>query len=65
MGKKRRMHDSPAHPSTHEIGRLVHTGRDLNDEITQDLLAERSDDDMDDDDSDANGDGEESDVDML
>jgi len=47
------------------------TGKDLNDEITQDLLAERSDEDMDDDDSvdvDVDGDGdvevEESDMDM-
>lgn len=40
--------------------------RDLNDEITQDLLAERSDEDMDDDsmEVDGDGDGEESDVDM-
>ncbi|KAJ9606483.1 hypothetical protein H2200_009444 [Cladophialophora chaetospira] len=70
VGKKHRMHDSPAHPSSVEVGRAGQgarsAGRDLNDEITQDLLAERSDDDMDDEDSDPNGDvdGEESDVDM-
>jgi hypothetical protein len=66
-GKQRRTQESPAHPPVTEAGRSVHStrsaGRDLNDEITQDLLAERSDDDMDDDDSD--GDAEESDVDML
>ena len=61
-GRKRRLHDSPGHPSMHG-GRSA--GIDLNDEITQDLLAERSDDDMDDEDSDEIGDGEDSDVDML
>lgn len=43
------------------------SGQDLNDEITQDLLAERSDEDMDDDDSvelDGDGDVEESDIEM-
>ncbi|EXJ96196.1 hypothetical protein A1O1_01322 [Capronia coronata CBS 617.96] len=43
------------------------SNQDLNDEITQDLLAERSDEDMGDDESvenDGDGDGEESDVDM-
>ncbi|EXJ65280.1 hypothetical protein A1O7_01621 [Cladophialophora yegresii CBS 114405] len=70
-GKKRRTHESSAHPSAPDTGRTLQSarsaGRDLNDEITQDLLAERSDDDMDDDDdSVVNGDvdGEESDVDM-
>ena len=67
-GKKRRSQHSPEQMSVGETGGRSglgarNTGRDLNDEITQDLLAERSDDDMDDEDSD--GDGEESDVDML
>ncbi|OAP55163.1 hypothetical protein AYL99_10863 [Fonsecaea erecta] len=70
--KKRRKRESPAHRPLPEMGRSAQTtrtgGRDLNDEITQDLLAERSDDDMDDDDSHADaegeGEGEESDMDM-
>ena len=66
--KARHLHESLAQPSAPKIGRSSHNARsakrDLNDEITQDLLAERSD-DMEDDDSDENGDGEESDVDMF
>ncbi|KIW26518.1 hypothetical protein, variant [Cladophialophora immunda] len=68
--KKRRTRESPAKKPRPEVGRSAPPtrtgGRDLNDEITQDLLAERSDDDMDDDDSHADGDGEgeESDMDM-
>ncbi len=69
-GKKRRTHESLARQSLPAMGVSVpggrSAGRDLNDEITMDLLAERSDDDMDDEDSDPNGDvdGEESDMDM-
>lgn len=66
--KKRRTHGSPAQAPIRAIPRSAQSrGRDLNDEITQDLLAERSDDDMDEDDSsDINGEaeGEESDMDM-
>ncbi|EXJ59361.1 uncharacterized protein A1O5_12242 [Cladophialophora psammophila CBS 110553] len=68
--KKRRARESPARQSVPEVVRSAQStrarGRDLNDEITQDLLAERSDEDMDDDDSHADGDGEgeESDLDM-
>ena len=68
--KRRRHHESPMYPSLRGAGGLAAAargvGRDLNDEITQDLLAERSDDDLDEDDSEANGDleGEDSDEDM-
>ncbi|KIX06598.1 uncharacterized protein Z518_04574 [Rhinocladiella mackenziei CBS 650.93] len=66
-----RTQESSAQPSVPDTGRAAKStragGRDLNDEITQDLLAERSDADVDDDDSvEADGDGEggDSDVEM-
>lgn len=67
--KKPRKRGSPAHVVIPDAGRSGKSapsgGRDLNDEITQDLLAERSDEDMDDDDSvDVDGEREDSDVDM-
>ncbi|KAH0842618.1 hypothetical protein AYO21_08022 [Fonsecaea monophora] len=68
--KKRRPRESPAQQSLPEVARPTPPtrtgGRDLNDEITQDLLAERSDEDMDDDDSraDVDGEGDESDMDV-
>jgi Ino eighty subunit 1 len=61
--KKRRLDDDLAVPAGIENGRPAR-GRDLNDEITQDLLAERSDDDMEDEESDENGELDESDMDM-
>lgn len=67
--KKNRKVESPVQSSVLGSGRgatCLQTGRDLNDEITQDLLAERSDEDMEDDDSvGADGDGYDgSDVEM-
>ena len=68
--KKVRKIGSSAQMSTAGRGRgavSVQTSRDLNEEITQDLLAEHSDEDMEDDESasvDGDGEGEESDVDM-
>ena len=67
--KKNRKVESPVQSSVLGSGRGatgLQTGRDLNDEITQDLLAERSDEDMEDDDSvGADGDGYDgSDVEM-
>lgn len=70
--KKARKRASSVHTPVVEGGRSTKStkstaGRDLNDEITADLLAERSDDDMDDDDSieaDGDGEGDDSDVDM-
>ncbi|KAK5210009.1 hypothetical protein LTR41_004641 [Exophiala xenobiotica] len=67
--KKNRKAESPVQSSMLGSARGatgLQTGRDLNDEITQDLLAERSDEDMEDDDSvGADGDGYDgSDVEM-
>ncbi|KAJ4578023.1 hypothetical protein HRR88_001541 [Exophiala dermatitidis] len=70
--KKPRKRPTPVRASNRGSGRIVKpartsTSRDLNDEITQDLLAERSDEEMDDDDSvdmDEDANVEESDVNM-